>query len=95
VVLEARCPALKSSTGAGRCLTADAYSTIVFRQFPMSRFVDPYYVANSLLLLVLQPLHIYFTEITPEGSQYSKMHTLSDFYTWVRFKASHSAAAVA
>eukprot|EP00775_Hariotina_reticulata_P010612 gene10612-10770_t len=62
----------------------------------MSRFVDPYYVANSLLLLVLQPLHMYFTKITPEGSQYSKIHTLSDFYTWALRRRSwdHFAQAV-
>lgn len=51
----------------------------------MDRFLDPFYPVNALLVLVYFPLRVYFTRVTPEGSDYSRLHSLHEFSTWVRW----------
>ncbi|KAF6255841.1 hypothetical protein COO60DRAFT_1702605 [Scenedesmus sp. NREL 46B-D3] len=48
----------------------------------MSRFLDPYYFVNSLLLLVYGGLRAYFIYLTPEGSNLSRYQRLQDLATW-------------
>uniref|UniRef100_A0A383WA51 Thioredoxin domain-containing protein n=1 Tax=Tetradesmus obliquus TaxID=3088 RepID=A0A383WA51_TETOB len=48
----------------------------------MSRFLDPYYFVNSLLLLVYGGLRAYFVYFTPEGSEHSRFHSLHDLAAW-------------
>jgi hypothetical protein len=50
----------------------------------MSRFLDPYYLVNSLLLLVYGGLRAYFTYLTPEGSKHSRFQSMQDLAGWVR-----------
>jgi hypothetical protein len=49
----------------------------------MNRFLDPYYFANTILLLVYGGLRAYFVHLTPEGSQHSRFQDLQDFAVWV------------
>lgn len=48
------------------------------------RFVDSYYVFNSLLVLAYLPMRLYFRLVTPDGSDYGSVHSLHEFATWVR-----------
>jgi hypothetical protein len=52
----------------------------------MSRFYDPYYFVNSLLLLVYGGLRAYFIYLTPEGSKYSRFNSLQDLAAWVSWR---------
>lgn len=53
-----------------------------------SRFVDSYYVINSLLLLLYVPLTLYFRLLTPDGSDYGRVQSLHEFGTWVGWRSS-------
>jgi hypothetical protein len=48
-----------------------------------SRYGDSYYVFNSLLVLSYLPLRLYFRLLTPDGSDYGRVHSLHEFATWV------------
>lgn len=47
-----------------------------------SRFVDSYYVVNTLLVLCYVPLTLYFWLLTPDGSDYGRVQSLHEFGTW-------------
>jgi hypothetical protein len=49
-----------------------------------SRFVDSYYIVNTLLVLCYIPLTLYFRLLTPDGSDYGRVQSLHEFSTWVR-----------
>jgi hypothetical protein len=48
-----------------------------------SRYADSYYVFNSLLVLSYLPLRLYFRLLTPDGSDYGRVHSVHEFATWV------------
>jgi hypothetical protein len=48
-----------------------------------NRFTDSYYLYNSLLVLLYLPLRLYFRIATPDGSDYSRLHSVHEFSTWV------------
>ena len=49
----------------------------------MKRFSDPYYSVNSLMLLSYCLMRLYFFQVTPEGSKYSRHKSPQDFASWV------------
>jgi hypothetical protein len=49
-----------------------------------SRFLDPYYICNALLVAAYLPLRLYFRVVTPDGSDYGRLHSIHEFWTWVR-----------